>query len=771
MRFTIKARLAAAFAAILILSAVSAWLGISSLSSVNEQVKAVVNGPAARSVMTLEMGSKLSLMARTEKNLILENSEPAMKAYVDRLKGERAAFLALFDRRRQVATVEGGKKLDAMRAVYEEYVKSQDELVQLALANSNVKARDLSATQSKALMDAAVAAVAALTLTDAEPKVAEALGQLDTLMLRAHRNEKELILEEDDAKMRAVEKRTDDIFKTIQNNLAILKDRGPATARDGVQRLTAAWQAWLPVHERIRDLAFTNDNNRAVAISFGKNRELLKTIDAMLADLIAFDQERMKERVEMAEAQYEGSRTTLIAMSVAALAIGIGAALWISLMISRGLSRAGSLARAVAIGDVSQTIDYKGREEIGDLVAAMNTMCANLRATAGVAGTVAVGDTSVQVKRLSDKDVLGIALETMVANLRTTAGIAGEIAKGNLTVQAERLSDRDTLGIALETMIERLRAVASDVAAAAENVAAGSEQLSASAETLSQGVSEQAASSEEASSSMEEMAANISQNADNASQTEKIARQSSTDAARTGEAVGKAVVAMRTIAEKISIVQEIARQTDLLALNAAIEAARAGEHGKGFAVVASEVRKLAERSQAAAAEIGTLSTQTVTVSVEAGEMLARLVPDIQRTASLVSEITSASREQNTGAEQINVAIQQLDQVTQQNASAAEEMSSTSEELSSQAQQLQATISFFILDDGAHTGHRPAAAPAQHRPAARPAAAARRAPAAARQSQGGKAPAVAKGYALKLDDHHTNGHHANGDVEDVGFERY
>ncbi len=166
---------------------------------------------------------------------------------------------------------------------------------------------------------------------------------------------------------------------------------------------------------------------------------------------------------------------------------------------------------------------------------------------------------------------------------------------------------------------------------------------------------------------MEEMAANIKQNADNAAQTEKIARQSSRDAEASGQAVNKAVGAMRTIAEKISIVQEIARQTDLLALNAAVEAARAGEHGKGFAVVASEVRKLAERSQAAAAEISTLSGETVQVATEAGEMLNRLVPDIQKTAELVSEISAACREQDIGASQINDAIQQLDKVTQQNA--------------------------------------------------------------------------------------------------------
>ena len=776
MRFTIKARLATAFAAILILSAISAWLGISSLGSVNEQVKAVVDGPATRSALTLKMAGALSMMARTEKNLILENDEQAMKGYVERLKGERAKFQDLFDRRRQIADEEGRKKLDALRAIYDEYAKSQDGLIQLALLNSNVKARDLSATRSKELLEAALKTVADSKAIAAEPQAASALGEISSRMLRAHRNEKEMLLEDDDAKIRAVEQRTEtNALKPISATLAALRESGNPAVREEAQRIAAAWDVWLPVHQQVRDLAFVNANNHATAISFGKNRELLKKIDAMVEDLVAFDKERMKERVEASDQLYANSRMTLLIVTLISLGIGIGMALWISLLVSRGLARAGNLARAVARGDVSQTVDYKGREEIGDLILAMNAMCDNLRATAGIAETISRGDISVQVKRLSAEDVLGIALESMVTNLRATTAVAEEIAKGNLTVQAKRLSDKDTLGIALETMIERLREVVTDVSTAVENVAAGSEELSASAETLSQGVSEQAASSEEASSSMEEMAANIRQNADNASETEKIARQSAADAAKSGEAVGKAVSAMKTIAEKIGIVQEIARQTDLLALNAAIEAARAGEHGKGFAVVASEVRKLAERSQAAAAEISTLSGQTLTVSEEAGQMLTRLVPDIQRTASLVSEITSASREQNTGAEQINVAIQQLDQVTQQNASAAEEMSSTSEELSSQAQQLQTSISFFTLGNEGHPGQRPGHAAHAHAhpgPAPRHPAPpmAKRAPAPVKRPAGGgqaQAAAAGKGYALKLDDHHLS----HGDADDAGFERY
>ncbi len=274
-----------------------------------------------------------------------------------------------------------------------------------------------------------------------------------------------------------------------------------------------------------------------------------------------------------------------------------------------------------------------------------------------------------------------------------------DVASGDLE-QKVQVSTRDEIGEmgkTLNTMTTKLKEIVRDVIAASDNVASKSQQMSSGSEEMSQGVSEQASSVEEVSTSMEEMVSNIRQNADNARQTEKIALKSASDAKESGKAVSETVTAMKDIAKKISIIEEIARQTNLLALNAAIEAARAGEHGKGFAVVASEVRKLAERSQAAAAEIGKLSASSVQVAEMAGQMLDKLVPDIQKTAELVQEINGASAEQNSGAEQINKAVQQLDHVVQQNAGAAEAMSSTAEELASQAEHLQSIIEFFKVE--------------------------------------------------------------------------
>ena len=357
------------------------------------------------------------------------------------------------------------------------------------------------------------------------------------------------------------------------------------------------------------------------------------------------------------------------------------------------------------------------RGEVGDSVLqqARDVSVAATDGTTQIANDAATALTkasTVVVSVLIVALILGILLAWFITRMITRPIIKGvsfadAIANGDLSQQLD-INQKDEIGQlanALNSMVNKLKEVVTNVQSAADNVASGSQQLSASSEEMSQGSTEQAAAAEEASSSMEQMAANIRQNADNALQTEKIAVKSAENARTGGESVAKTVSAMKNIADKISIIEEIARQTNLLALNAAIEAARAGEHGKGFAVVAAEVRKLAERSQSAAAEISELSGSSVEVAEQAGRMLEQMVPDIQRTAELVQEISAASKEQDTGAEQVNQAIQQLDQVIQQNASASEEMASTSEELSSQAEQLQDTIRFFKIDSDAASSRR------------------------------------------------------------------
>lgn len=339
-------------------------------------------------------------------------------------------------------------------------------------------------------------------------------------------------------------------------------------------------------------------------------------------------------------------------------------------------------------------------------------------------------------------------------------GFAKSVSEGDLEAKVE-IDQQDEIGQLagdLSNMAEQLRTIVLQVKQSADNVASGSEQLSSSAQEMSQGATEQAASAEEISSSMEEMAANINQNADNAAQTEKIALKTADDAEDGGKAVKDTVKAMKDIAEKISIIEEIARQTNLLALNAAIEAARAGEHGKGFAVVASEVRKLAERSQSAAAEIGDLSSSSVQVAEQAGVLLDTIAPDVKKTADLVQEITAASNEQRTGADQVNSAIQQLDQVIQQNASVAEEMASSSEELSAQAQALQEVMTFFKVNEGSYSAS--VSRVAQKRAPQRALPAASRPAKTAAKKQG-----TSQGIHLDFDDEH------GGDDLDKDFEKF
>jgi methyl-accepting chemotaxis protein len=433
--------------------------------------------------------------------------------------------------------------------------------------------------------------------------------------------------------------------------------------------------------------------------------------------------------------------------------------------LQKELGRLTEAARAGQLATRGKHDDFEGAyaEIVRGVNSVLDAVITPLNVSAKYVELISKGDIPPQITDTynGDFNLIKNNLNTLILAMNDITRAAEEISGGNLTVNIQERSAQDKLMQALSAMVSGLTQTVSDIRSIAGEVAAASQSISTASVQVSKGASAQAAAAEEASSSMEEMVSNIKQNADNAQQTDKIANKSARDAQESGKSVLEAVAAMKEIANKISIIEEIARQTNLLALNAAIEAARAGEHGKGFAVVAAEVRKLAERSQKAAGEINQLSATTLKVSEKSGEMLDKLVPDIQRTAELVQEISAASKEQDTGSEQINKALQQLEQVIQQNASAAEEMASTTEELTGQSDQLVSALSFFHTEDedggrgrrspGAKTARPSQAGPAK---AGKP---------AGHGSASGAKPAAKAGVNLRLNDKH--------DEADSEFERY
>jgi methyl-accepting chemotaxis protein len=405
-------------------------------------------------------------------------------------------------------------------------------------------------------------------------------------------------------------------------------------------------------------------------------------------------------------------------------------------------------AQMIADGDLSMTIAVRRKDETGQLLTAFNTMIARLKAMSAeietliqaiqagrldhrgdaqafaggwrdlVQGINTVVDafvtpitmTAQSIDRIAKGEILDPITETyqgdfntikdnlnsLIAATQDITQVAEALAAGNLEIEVHERSDQDTLMQALNAMVQRLREVVRHVKSATKNVAIGSSELIFSAKQMSDGASEQAAATQEASSSLEEMAANIRQNAENAIQTEKMAKRTANDAEEGGQAVTQTVAAMKEIVEKILIIQEIAQETRMLSLNATIEAARASEHGKAFSTVAAEIRQLADTTKKSAEAIKHLSDSSVGIAERSGAMLAKMVPNSQKTAELVQEISAASNEQSMGVNQVNKAIYQLDQVTQQNASLAEEVAAMAEKLADQSIHLQSAVEFFTL---------------------------------------------------------------------------